>query len=834
MMDTLRDGQLNAQFTQRVRVGLMVLFTLMVLHPLVLFGNHSAFSGNTRLVSIVFFLVENLVALLAFISLAGRERSKSRRVFTAWMFAAFSLIFIAIGDCGLFIIEIGWVNRNLAALPNLAFLGFYPLIFTAILLLPFRDNKPVERTRALLDTGMVLLGCALVFWNFLLGPLLEIFTTQPLWMKASSATLLGGDLMLLAAVLVLIYWRSPNLNSWSVTAFILAILIQIAADSSAVFFFLQNIFEINRWQDCGYALGRSFLGISVLLQLAYLNRDPFILSFERIRLPRVWQTVGKFFLPYSWLVFSYALLIWRHTHILPMTFSILAGGVGLMIGLVVVRQVFSLRENAALNISLSKALDDLSEKSIQLEEINRHLQIEIQEHQKAKALLSYEAMHDGLTGLPNRSLLLDRMRWVIQLSERNRKNSYAVMFLDLDHFKVVNDSMGHTAGDQLLVEVTRRLKECLRTSDMVARLGGDEFVLLLSGIGTEQSVQLVADRVQEEIRQPFELNGQAVFISASIGIVANLLGYTNPEDVLRDADIAMYHAKAMGKARHEIFHLGMRTLAISRQEMEHDLRRGLDAGEFELEYQPIVSLQSGAIAGFEALVRWRHPNRGTIPPLGFIPVAEETGLILPLGRQVLYEACRMTGEWIRAGLAAPNLFISVNISTHQFVQKAFLSEVEGALSASGLEATNLKLEITESVFLKKDDQAILTFHCLAQLGVECELDDFGTGYSALSYINNFPIRTIKIDRSFIHAIRAAGKTDVVRALLTLSRDLKLEAIAEGLETRMQLDELRGMGCRLGQGFYLHRPMGADRIHELLAGQQARVQKLTLKEAHPVI
>jgi diguanylate cyclase (GGDEF)-like protein/PAS domain S-box-containing protein len=448
-----------------------------------------------------------------------------------------------------------------------------------------------------------------------------------------------------------------------------------------------------------------------------------------------------------------------------------------------------------------------------------HLIFQIQDitdRKRAEERLLYDAFHDALTGLPNRALFMDHAKMAIQRARRNNERLFAALFLDLDRFKVINDSLGHMIGDQLLVGIARRLETCLRPGDTVARLGGDEFTILLEDLsGTGDAIE-VARRVQEAVSQPFNIGGHEVFTTTSIGIALSTIGYENAEDLLRDADTAMYRAKTQGKKQHVVFNKGMHDRAMQLLQIETDLRRAIDRGEFYLDYQPIISLATGEVRSLEALVRWRHPERGVVSPAEFIPVAEETGLIIPLGQWVLNEACRQMREWQMRGLPTGQTAISVNLSGRQFSQSDLLEQVGAALRESGLPAGSLKLEITESMVMENVETAIAVLGQLRALGVELAIDDFGTGYSSLSYLHRFPINTLKIDRSFVTRMTDnTENAEIVRTIITLARSLEMDVVAEGVETRAQLRQLRSLDCDFGQGYLFSKPVAAEAILELM-------------------
>ncbi|HEX8558044.1 MAG TPA: EAL domain-containing protein [Pyrinomonadaceae bacterium] len=438
----------------------------------------------------------------------------------------------------------------------------------------------------------------------------------------------------------------------------------------------------------------------------------------------------------------------------------------------------------------------------ELERANRALE-ESREH------FRHAAYHDALTGLPNRLLLADHLRLAIERAKRRPGHSFALIFLDLDRFKYINDSLGHAAGDQLLVTIARRLEGHLRPTDTVARLGGDEFAILLDGLEDEGDAVRVAKRVQQELTSPFSLGGHEVFTTASIGIALSKTGYEHPEGVLRDADTAMYRAKENGKARYELFDAVMHARAVERLRLENDLRRAAERGEFMVYYQPIVSLDADRVAGFEALVRWEHPERGFVPPTEFIPVAEETGMIVEIGQWVLRESCRQMREWQRRSFDNRLLTISVNLSSKQFLQPNLIGCVKQTLHETDLDPRCLKLEITESIMMENAETASAMLVQLRSLGVQLSIDDFGTGYSSLSYLHRFPVNTLKIDRSFVARMGDAGEnSEIVHTILTLASNLGMDVIAEGVETKGQLAQLKAMGCPYGQGYLFSRPVDA--------------------------
>ncbi len=432
---------------------------------------------------------------------------------------------------------------------------------------------------------------------------------------------------------------------------------------------------------------------------------------------------------------------------------------------------------------------------------------DITERKRAEQQLLHDAFHDGLTGLANRSLFMDHLRLTIERGKSRHSNMYAVLFLDFDRFKVINDSLGHDAGDNLLQLIARRLEGSTRTGDLVARLGGDEFVVLLSELVEEADAQRIAERIQESLKTPFDLTGSEVFTSASIGIALSSAKHKKAEDMLRDADIAMYRAKSKGKAQHQIFDSEMREDAMSQLQFETDMRHALERGEFRIFYQPIYGIAASRLVGFEALLRWRHPKRGFIPPAEFIPVAEETGLIIRLGRWTVYESCRQMREWQKNNSAAESLTVAVNLSCKEFLQTDLAEQVNASLISTGLAPQCLKLEITESHIMENSQMATTIMKRLRALGVEFSLDDFGTGYSSLSYLHRLPVSYLKIDRSFVNGIMESPENaEIVYTIVKLAQNLKMKVIAEGVETEDQLAHLRRINCEYGQGYFFSKPL----------------------------
>jgi diguanylate cyclase (GGDEF)-like protein/PAS domain S-box-containing protein len=441
--------------------------------------------------------------------------------------------------------------------------------------------------------------------------------------------------------------------------------------------------------------------------------------------------------------------------------------------------------------------------------------------------LRREAQFDTLTALPNRGYATDLLRRAIARAKRSKDQQFAVLFLDCDRFKMVNDSLGHHAGDAMLRLMAGRLSACVRPGDVVARIGGDEFVVILEGVRDEEEAVSVAQRIQDSLTLPFFLDGRELFMSVSVGIAMNQPNVDRPEDYLRDADLAMYRAKTGGRARHEMFRPDMRSSAELKLSIESDLRHALERGELRVMYQPVWTLATGKIAGFEALVRWDHPTHGAMQPSDFIPIAEETGLILPLGAWVLRQAAERIAAWRAGPDGDSSLWMSVNVSAKQLTHPGLLEIVQHTIEQTQIPASCLKLEITESMIMADAVAAVGALEALKALGIHLLMDDFGTGHASLSYLHRLPISTIKIDRYFVGRIDSNSEClEIVRTILDLSRSLKMDVIAEGVENAAQSEVLQTLGCEYVQGYLMSPPLDADGAERILATHRVIAAAIT--------
>lgn len=465
---------------------------------------------------------------------------------------------------------------------------------------------------------------------------------------------------------------------------------------------------------------------------------------------------------------------------------------------------------------IRELLGRVNRQAEELREEHRSLREEMGKRMEAEERLTHEALHDPLTNLPNRRLFFNRLEHAMQWNRRHPDDLFGVIYLDFDRFKVINDSLGHSVGDLLLVAVARYLKSSVRAMDTVARMGGDEFAILLEAVSSNAEIIAIVERLQANLAAPFEVRGTSVSLTASIGIVLNLLQYERREDVLRDADIAMYSAKAGGRNRYKVFDMAMREQAEDIQVMESGLRDAIQNGEFRIHYQPILSLRTHQITGFEALLRWQHPRKGLLYPVDFLRVAEESGLIVPIGQWVLHEACRQMKQWHTKFGMQPLLTISVNLSTRQFAQPDLIRQIENILQETALPAASLLLELTEMTMIEDIEAAAAKIDQFRKLGVGMEIDDFGTGYSSLGYLRHLPVTNLKMDRSFTSSIGAnKNGLPIIRAIIAMAGSLGMKVIAEGIETEEQLNGLIELNCDFGQGYLFNVPIDGEAAEKLI-------------------
>jgi diguanylate cyclase (GGDEF)-like protein len=745
------------------------------------------------------------------------SRRISPRVGRAWQIIAIAQAVFALGDLIWAVYEVGLGLDPYPSAADIFYILYYPLFFAGIVLLSTRGFSPEEWVRKGLDVGTALITSILIFWTLLIGPIAAANSTEPVLVQILAIAYPVGDLLLIWALLTILLTQHKLRNSTPVILISLALLVLISTDMIYSFQSLVGDYVSGSLLDLGWIAATLLTGIAAARQCQKARETPEEEKLSTIsEKPSGWARLPTH-IPYVFMIFSFLLLIRRYYVEMPISFLTLALAVGSINLLILFRQMMTLIENRRLFNQLSFTMHQLQNQAGELEKSNQELLIEINERKRAERQLVYDGLHDNLTGLPNRLLFIDRLERAIQETIQEKDEAYSVLFLDLDDFKVKNESLGHTLGDQLLILFCERLKSCLRYSDTIARMGGDEFVILLSNTREEQASIHIAGRIQDALRRPFDLGGNQVVTTTSIGIVPHLAGYTHPEELLRDADIALYHAKTLGKARYAVFTPGLLTQAMTRMQLETEIRYAIEENELRLYYQPIFSLASETIAGFEALIRWQHPRRGFLPPSEFLPIAEETGLIVEIGQWVLQYACVQVKAWHTQFPALGNLSISVNISGLQFSQADFPEQVLTVLHATGLPAEALHLEITENIFIENPAIVSGYFNRLRDLGIQLHIDDFQTGYSSLRYLQDFPVQCIKIDKAFVQEIGKQTKNaELVPTMISMAQTMGMDSIAEGVETRDQLRELQRLGCPYAQGYLLAMPMDSSSAERFLA------------------
>ena len=752
-----------------------------------------------------------LYSLLAAASLfyAARQSAWQSRSRWAWRLLAASQFMLTVGGLMVLTNVLGYPVPEL--LIHGVCLCSYPLAILGSLSLPTKSHPGSTWWTTGLDMVIVLLVATLVLWRYWLSPLTAVVGDKSISLQLQALIYPISDLLLIWMLLTMLYRQVVR----SLVAPVYLLVLGAGAMTIAHFNYghqaVYGTFALGGWPDLGWVIASLCYGLAGLWRAANVASTHYFATTANDNTPERLSTWLSY-LPALGVLIAFFILEYgdqHDVHLGPWA----TAAVGALIGLSLIRQMIMLSEN-------NKFYGRIHQQATML-------QTEIEERKRAEERLAHDAVHDPLTGLPDRVFFLDRLRTVLALAKGQPAAHFAVLFLDLDHFKVVNDSLGHMFGDQLLLNVAQRLQQSLRPNDTVARLGGDEFVILLDNVQDVEEAIAIATRIHTSLKQPFNLHGQLNFAAASIGIVCDDGHYQQPEDILRDADIAMYQAKTHGKDRLELFTVTMREQAQTRLALENDLHYALERQEFEILYQPILSLASDRIVGFEALLRWHHPQRGLISPTEFIPIAEETGLILPIGQWVLLAACRQLYEWQTKFPRTPTLTMNVNISGRQFAAAGFLEQVDAVLQEVAIDPHTLRLEITEGVWLNSSERAIALFKALHDKGVQFHIDDFGTGYSSLAYLQNFPIQTIKIDHTFVSRMGdSRDNIEIVGAIITMAHDLGMDAVAEGIETVEQLDKLKRLGCNYGQGYLLSRPGSQEETEKLLLATAPHTVRLS--------
>ena len=755
------------------RLWLVYIAAVVAASGVYLFGPSFANSGP----------VFNAIGASAIVAiLLGARRTSGRGRLPWYLFALGQALFVT-GDVLAYNYQ-RFFHRELPfpSVADIAYLAVYPCLVTGILVL-IRRRSPGRDAASLIDSLIIATGAGVVSWVFLMAPYAHDGTLSLSTKLISIAYPLMDIVVLAVAVRLAVAPGRREMSFYLVTLSVLAL---ATTDSIYAWKLLHGGYETGGLLDSGWIAFYVFFAAAALhpsmssLSVRVPDRPP---SLTPLRLALL--ASATLICP---AVQGVLALLGR-----PIDTPVVIGSSVALLSLVVVRMAGLMRK---------------------------------QEH--AQKLLTHIAFHDSLTGLANRALFADRVGRALERQRRSQDSIVAVLFMDLDDFKTVNDTFGHVAGDQLLHQVGTRLARCLRTIDTSARLGGDEFAVLLDGIDSEIEAADVARRMMNALKAPFELRDQIVTVHASVGIAfgGDRHGACSTEELLRNADFAMYTAKGQGKNRYKIFEAERHVSVLERVQMKADLARAVENEQLRLHYQPLVVLGTGELVGIEALVRWEHSKRGLLLPADFIGLAEDTGAIVPLGRWVLQQACADARQLQLTYPTDVPLFVCVNVSMRQLQSPSLVVDVQDALSRSGLPASALVLEITESTMMEDTQLSISRLNELKDIGAKLAVDDFGTGYSSLNYIRDFPVDIVKIDRSFIEGIRGEDRaTTVTATMIGLVRNLRLQSVAEGIEGSDQLSQMLNLRCDLGQGFYLGRPTTKDAIAELLS-QQAQQSRST--------
>jgi diguanylate cyclase (GGDEF)-like protein len=798
------------------------LFVPIIIVALTLAASHVvALVSKNEDVRIAYFdigpAVINALATAMLVWAAIRTREYSKRVSFAWaMFASAQFLY----TCGDVLWMVDELFLNISPYPSLAdafYLANYPFFLIGTFFLTNERHSRIENIKHSLDMLITLAAAILGIWYFLVQPIISQGINDSHFLLFLTVAYPVGDIVLFAALVWLINHDTKRFSTIPVLLLFGGIFFTIVFDTIYSYQAFVGTYEGGKYLDIGWILSYLVIGLAGYHQALF--PDPDRLPEKQNKLADKFQTnFGKVvpYLPYAWMIFAYFLLFKGTGLVQSNVFITLYTGVGLIIVLVILRQFIALYENSKLNMRLLKALDSVQQQTQRLETTNLELEAEIQSRMKVEMRLSYDALHDSLTDLPNRVFFLEKLKEAIEESKSVIEHTYSVLYMDIDQFKVINDSLGHHIGDELLKILSSRLKRCMRSTDAIARLGGDEFVFLIENVPSENAIDFIVNRIQAELANVILLDGHPIFITTSIGVVWNLRGYESPENILRDADLAMYHAKRMGKDRFEVFHEGLRLQAISRLEIEENLRNAVKNGELELYYQPIMQLEDNELAGFEALIRWNNPQYGVVYPNEFLPVAEETGLAQSIGRWCLTTACNQARDLREKWPQIKDCYFSVNVSGKQLAGNDFVSHVRRILHETKVSPETLRMEITESTLIEYNEEIKEKFTQLGELGIKLSIDDFGTGYSSLAYLKDFPVNSLKIDQSFVREIGVVkSSTDLIKTMISMGQDLGLDVIAEGIESPQQLSELIRLTCKYGQGFMLSLPLRVESLEELL-------------------
>ncbi len=761
-------------------------------------------------------IIADLFGCVGLFLAAKQSLAQSRKISIGWGIIALAVFSYFIADTFWLILENFLHEQPFPSLADLFYLIYYPLFLLGTFLIVGTPKTHGEYFDKALDICIVLVASLLAYWFLLFEPIISSSANESFLSQLILLAYPIGDIVLLVSLFSILYSDSKMKNTYPIIILSGSILLIIVIDLIYSRQSLLGTYSSGGLLDIGWVVVFLLAGLSGISQAVGLRVNEKVQNiYLKIKSSGKMTTI-RFYLPYLWLIVLYILLK-THGFFTESSNTIQYGIVG-MIGLISIKSIKQSIDLNRNNNQLQSSNKYIQAQTDKLKNANQNLQIEITERALLEKKLSHDANHDALTGLANRYYFLDHLSQSIKNCNRHPQYQYAVLYLDIDNFKVINDSLGHLFGDQLLISFARRLRESFRSNDTIARLGGDEFLILMEYASDETNfIQVVIRKIQKLIQIPFKIEKKEIHLTSSIGVVNNVCNYSKPEEVIRDADTAMYLAKTSGKACYKLFASSMHTQALSRLDIENELHLGLKNKEFQLYFQPILCLKDNQLLGFEALLRWNHPKRGLLLPGKFLDVAEESGLIVEIGEWVLIQSCSQLKTWQMQFPAIKNLFVNVNLSCKQFAQPNLIRQIRKALRSSKLNGEYLRLEITETVLVNNFEKAQIYLNKLAELGIQCQIDDFGTGYSSLGYLQLLPIKTIKIDRSFIQDIGVNKRgTAFVQGIMSMAKGLDLETVAEGIETKEQLNALIKMSCSLGQGYLFDKPLDINSVEKALS------------------